>query len=255
MFDDRSEATSVGEEIVVVTGAGSGIGAAAARGFGKDGYTVAVADIDQAMAEAVAEKIVADGGTAVAVRVDVSDTDSVARAAGEVIGRLGPPSVLVNCAGWDEMMPFVDTEPDFWKRVVAINLVGAIAMTHGLFGSLVETKGRVVNVSSDAGRVGSSGETVYAAAKAGVIGFTKSVAREFARHGVTANCVCPGPINTAFLDKNPPGLREAVTKAIPMRRVGEPADVWNAIRFFASRDSSYITGQVLSVSGGLTMNG
>jgi 2-hydroxycyclohexanecarboxyl-CoA dehydrogenase len=245
----------VSEEIVVVTGAGSGIGAAAARGFGQDGYVVAVADIDQAMAEAVAEKIVADGGMATAVRVDVSDTDSVTDAVAGVLAQLGQPSVLVNCAGWDEIMPFVDTEPEFWKRVVAINLVGAVAMTHRLFGSLVATKGRLVNVSSDAGRVGSSGETVYAAAKAGMIGFTKSVAREFARHGVTANCVCPGPINTAFLDKNPPGLRDALAKAIPMRRVGEPADVWNAIRFFASRDSSYITGQVLSVSGGLTMSG
>jgi 2-hydroxycyclohexanecarboxyl-CoA dehydrogenase len=245
----------VSEEIVVVTGAGSGIGAAAARGFGQDGYSVAVADIDQSLAESVAEKIVADGGRATAVRVDVSDTDSVTHAAAEVLAQLGQPSVLVNCAGWDEMMPFVDTEPEFWKRVVAINLIGAIAMTHSLFGSLVATKGRLVNVSSDAGRVGSSGETVYAAAKAGMIGFTKSVAREFARHGVTANCVCPGPVNTPFLDKNPPGLRDALTKAIPMRRVGEPADVWNAIRFFASRDSSYITGQVLSVSGGLTMSG
>jgi 2-hydroxycyclohexanecarboxyl-CoA dehydrogenase len=245
----------VSKEIVVVTGAGSGIGAAAALGFGKDGYSVAVADIDQVMAETIAEKIVADGGSATAIRIDVSDTNSVAEGATEIISRLGRPSVLVNCAGWDEMMPFVDTEPEFWKRVVAINLVGAVAMTHNLFDSLVATNGRLVNVSSDAGRVGSSGETVYAAAKAGVIGFTKSVAREFARYGVTANCVCPGPINTPFLDKNPAKLREAVTKAIPMRRVGEPSDVWNAIRFFASRDSSYITGQVLSVSGGLTMNG
>jgi len=242
-------------EIVVVTGSGSGIGEAVARGFGGDGYRVAVLDIDVSRAEQVAAKIRADGGDAIACIVDVSDSDSAARAVEDVTGRLGTPSVLVNCAGWDEIMPFVETDSDFWKRVLAINLLGTIAMTHGFFGSLVATKGRLVNVSSDAGRVGSAGETVYAGAKAGIIGFTKSVAREFARYGVTANCVCPGPIATPFLDKNPPNLRDALTRAIPMRRVGEPADVWNAIRFFASPDSSYITGQVLSVSGGLTMSG
>ncbi|HSY14399.1 MAG TPA: SDR family oxidoreductase [Jatrophihabitantaceae bacterium] len=242
-------------EIVVVTGSGSGIGEATARGFGQDGYRVVVADIDTGRAEAVADGIRTTGGDAISCTVDVSDTDSVASLVSEVKARLGMPSVLVNGAGWDEIMPFVDTKPDFWKRVLAINLLGTIAMTHGFFDCLVATKGRLVNVSSDAGRVGSSGETVYAGAKAGIVGFTKSVAREFAKHGVTANCVCPGPINTPFLDKNPPGLREALSRAIPMRRVGETSDVWNAIRFFAAPESSYITGQVLSVSGGLTMSG
>jgi 2-hydroxycyclohexanecarboxyl-CoA dehydrogenase len=175
--------------------------------------------------------------------------------AAEVVDALAAPSVLVNCAGWDEMGPFIDTGPEFWTRVLDINLRGVIAVTHAFYPHLVSNRGRIVNVSSDAGRVGSSGETVYAGAKAGVIGFTKSVARELARDGVTVNCVCPGPINTPFLDKNPPKLREALVRAIPMRRIGDPADVWHAIRYFASPEASYVTGQVLSVSGGLTMSG
>jgi 2-hydroxycyclohexanecarboxyl-CoA dehydrogenase len=175
--------------------------------------------------------------------------------ADQVVESLGAPSVLVNCAGWDEMRPFIDTGPEFWIRVLDINLRGVIAVTHAFYPHLVATRGRIVNVSSDAGRVGSSGETVYAGAKAGVIGFTKSTARELARAGVTVNCVCPGPINTAFLDKNPPKLRDALIRAIPMRRIGEPIDVWYAIRYFASPEASYVTGQVLSVSGGLTMCG
>jgi 2-hydroxycyclohexanecarboxyl-CoA dehydrogenase len=243
------------ESVVVVTGAGSGIGAAVARGFGHDGYGVVVADIDAEAAESMAAQVSADGGHARALTVDVADSASVKQFVTAVLTDLGQPSVLVNCAGWDEIMPFADTAPEFWQRVVSINLLGTIAMTHGFFESLVATKGRLINVSSDAGRVGSSGETVYAGAKAGIIGFTKSVARELARHGATANCVCPGPIDTPFLDKNPPKLREALTRAIPMRRVGQPEDVWNAVRFFARPESSYITGQVLSVSGGLTMIG
>jgi 2-hydroxycyclohexanecarboxyl-CoA dehydrogenase len=243
------------ESVVVVTGAGSGIGAAVARGFGQDGYAVVAADIDAQAAESTAAQISAGGGHAYALTVDVADTVSVQHLVTDVLTDLGQPSVLVNCAGWDDIMPFADTAPEFWQRVVSINLLGTIAMTHGFFESLVATKGRLINLSSDAGRVGSSGETVYAGAKAGIIGFTKSVARELARHGATANCVCPGPIDTPFLDKNPPKLREALTRAIPMRRVGQPEDVWNAVRFFARPESSYITGQVLSVSGGLTMSG
>jgi 2-hydroxycyclohexanecarboxyl-CoA dehydrogenase len=243
------------ESVVVVTGAGSGIGAAVARGFAHDGHCVVVADIDVKAAESMAGRIGADGGHAHPLAVDVADIGSVDLFVSNVLADVGQPSVLVNCAGWDDIMPFVDTAPDFWLRVVSVNLLGTIAVTHRFFDSLVATKGRLINVSSDAGRVGHAGETVYAGAKAGIIGFTKSVAREFARYGVTANCVCPGPVDTPFLDKNPPKLREALTRAIPMRRVGHPEDVWNAVRFFAQPESSYITGQVLSVSGGLTMSG
>jgi 2-hydroxycyclohexanecarboxyl-CoA dehydrogenase len=241
--------------VAVVTGAGAGIGRAAAVGFGRDGDSVAVVDRDeQAAASAVAEIVVA-GGVAAPFAVDVSDGAAVAGLPEAVERELGPATVLVNCAGWDEIQPFVQTDSSFWERVVAINLVGVIAMTHAFLTPLCELHGRVINIASDAGRVGSSGETVYAGAKAGVIGFTKSVARELARHQVTANCVCPGPINTAFLAKNPPKLLEALSRSIPLRRIGEPEDVWPAIQFFASDAAAYVTGQVLSVSGGLTMAG
>lgn len=240
---------------VVVTGAGAGIGRAAALGFGADGHPVAVVDRDEQAATAVVAAIRSAGGTAAAFGVDVADRDSVVALPGEVRDELGPAGVVVNCAGWDEIQPFAETDAPFWERVVAINLLGVISVTHAFQDDLVENQGRLVNVSSDAGRVGSSGETVYAGAKAGIIGFTKSFAREVARHGVTANCVCPGPINTSFLAKNPPKLLESLSRAIPMRRIGEPADVWPAIRFFAREDAGYVTGQVLSVSGGLTMAG
>jgi 2-hydroxycyclohexanecarboxyl-CoA dehydrogenase len=242
-------------DLAVVTGAGSGIGKAVAKGFAGDGLRVAVVDLSAEGGKAVAEEIRAGGGTAEVFAVDVADSPAVVAFAAELVERLGPPKVLVNCAGWDEIMPFRETTPDFWARVLEVNLRGTVAMTHSLLEALIETQGRIINVSSDAGRVGSSGETVYAGAKAGIIGFTKSVARELARSQVTANVVCPGPINTPFMDKNPPKLREALTRAIPMRRIGEPEDVWHAIRYFASPGAAYVTGQVLSVSGGLTMNG
>ena len=241
--------------IVVVTGAGSGIGLALAKGFGRDGDAVAVVDLSEEAGEQTAKEIQAAGGRAEPFAADVADPAGVAVMAAALRARLGRPTVVVNCAGWDEIQPFAATGPGFWDRVLAVNLYGTIAVTHAFLDDLVAAEGRLVNISSDAGRVGSSGETVYAGAKAGVIGFTKSLARELARQGVTANCVCPGPINTPFLAKNPPKLLDALSKAIPMRRIGEPEDVWPAVRFFASPEAGYVTGQVISVSGGLTMNG
>jgi 2-hydroxycyclohexanecarboxyl-CoA dehydrogenase len=243
------------DRVAVVTGAGSGIGRAAALGFGADGRAVAVVDRDGEAARSVVEEITAAGGVSAPFAVDVTDAAAVVALPAAVAAKLGPATTVVNCAGWDTIQPFADADADFWTRVIAINLTGVIAVTHAFLHILMEHQGRLVNISSDAGRVGSSGETVYAGAKAGVIGFTKSVARELARYQATANCVCPGPINTAFLAKNPPKLLESLTRAIPMRRIGEPEDVWPAIQFFASDAASYITGQVLSVSGGLTMAG
>lgn len=239
----------------VVTGGAAGIGRALAQGFARSGYAVAVADRDAEGARATAAAIRDEGGRAEAFVVDVSSSESAVGLAEAVAARFGPAYALVNCAGWDDIMPFRDTEPSLWSKVLDINLYGTVAVTHAFLDAVTQTRGRIVNISSDAGRVGSSGETVYAGAKAGIIGFTKSLAREVARDGVTANCVCPGPINTAFLAKNSDKLRESLARAIPMRRVGEPEDVVGAVLFFASPAAAYVTGQVLSVSGGLTMNG
>lgn len=241
--------------VAVVTGAASGIGYAVARGLAADGYVVAAADLDLAGAEKVVAGIRESGGNAAAFGVDIASAEAVRSLASEVQNELGATYALVNCAGWDEIMPFAETDDALWQKVLAINLFGTIAMTHAFLEPLVASRGRIINISSDAGRVGSSGETVYAGAKAGIIGFTKSVAREVAGKGVTANCVCPGPVNTPFLAKNSERLREALVRAIPMRRIGEPEDVVGAVRYFASPGASYVTGQVLSISGGLTMSG
>lgn len=247
--------TEAGREqrpIAVVTGAASGIGRATALALAADGLTVVAADLDEAGASETAEL----ARTGHAVAVDVADPLSVLALAETVLRQIGVPDIVVNCAGWDETLPFLETEPVFWERVVRINLLGVVAVCHAFLGAMIDRGGGCfVNVASDAGRVGSSGETVYAGAKGGVIAFTKSLAREAARHGITANVVCPGPTDTPLFRAQPERLQEALVKAVPMRRLGTPQDVAGAIRFFASPGSRYITGQVLSVSGGLTMAG
>ena len=233
----------------MVTGAGSGIGAATARMLHAEGASVGILDRDTDRAALVAGEV---GGSAVAL--DISDIEAVAPAVADLVGGLGGIDILVNAAGWDRAMPFTDTGADFWRQVVEINLLGPIAVTHAALGHITDG-GAIVNVSSDAGRVGSSGEAVYSGAKAGIIGFTKALARETAPRGIRVNAVAPGPTDTPFLASFDESgrLAEAMQRQTPLRKLATPEDVANAIVFLASADAGHITGQVLSVSGGLTM--
>lgn len=250
------------DRTVVVTGGGGGIGGAVCGRFAQEGANVAILDRDVSAAERVVSDIARLGGRARAVGCDIVDRQSVDAAVTATEADLGPIDVLVNNAGWDVFKPFVDTEPAEWERLISINLVGALHMHHAVLpGMVARGRGRIVNVASDAARVGSSGEAVYAACKGGLVSFSKAIAREHARHGITVNVVCPGPTDTALLTgvtdsaPNPAKLREAFIRAIPLGRLGQPDDLVGAIVFFGSEDAAFITGQVLSVSGGLTMNG
>ncbi|MCX6462487.1 MAG: SDR family NAD(P)-dependent oxidoreductase [Pseudonocardiales bacterium] len=242
--------------IAFVTGGAGGIGTAICRQLAAAGRVVAVADLSREAAEKVAADI--DG---IGVPLDVTDPDSVAAAVAETTERLGAPTIVINVAGWDELKPFLETDEDFTHKVLEINLNGPIRVLRATLPAMVEARyGRVVNIASDAGRVGSSMESVYSGAKSGVIGFTKTIAREFAKHGISANTVCPGPTDTPLLRQITAGERSgniiaAMTKAVPMRRMGTPDDVAPAVVFLASDAAGYITGQTLSASGGLTMSG
>lgn len=247
---------------VIVTGGGGGIGGATCRRFGEAGSRVAVFDINLESAAKTAADITQAGGVAQAFRCDITDHEGVKAAVASAEAALGPISILVNNAGWDIFRLFKDTTPADWQKLIAINLTGALNMHHAVLPGMLERRhGRIVNIASDAARVGSSGEAVYAACKAGLVGFSKTIAREHARHGISVNVVCPGATNTAlFADYkkgagNPEKLEEAFRRATPMGRIGEPEDLPGAILFFASDDAAYVTGQVLSVSGGLTMAG
>jgi len=245
---------------VIVTGGASGIGKAIGLRLGEEGARVAIFDMNEKGAEAAAAEIRQKGGEAWAYKVDITDYAAVARAVDAFEKAAGQIYGLVNNAGWDEAKPFIQTEPDFWKKVIDINLYGPLNLTHVVARRLAEQgAGRVVSISSDAGRVGSSGEAVYSAAKGGVIAFMKTMAREFARKGVTFNTICPGPTDTPLLasvDASGGGrLTEALTKAIPMRRLARPDDYPGMVAFFLSDDASFITGQTISVSGGLSMHG
>ena len=241
----------------VVTGAGSGIGRVTATTLAGAGATVAAADINLDSARETVDAIAALGGKAGAFFVDVTEAGAVTDLRDAVNADLGVATVLANVAGWDRTQPFLENDRPFWDKVLAINLMGPISVTRAFLDGMIanDTGGRVVNVSSDAGRVGSLGETVYSSAKGGVIAFTKSLAREMARYKINVNCVCPGPTDTPLLASQPPRIQEAMVRATPFRRLGQPQDIANAIAFFSSDLASFVTGQVLSVSGGLTMNG
>jgi 2-hydroxycyclohexanecarboxyl-CoA dehydrogenase len=240
------------DRVAVVTGAAQGIGRAIAEKLADEGATVVVTDVNEPGARDTAASL---GRGALGLRTDVTDRASVDAMVAQVRESFGRIDVLVNNAGWDVAEPFVDSSPETWEKVIAINLVGVLHTCHAVLPVMAEQgSGRVVNLGSDAGRVGSSGEAVYSAAKGGVIAFTKTIARELARHQVTANCVCPGPTDTElFASMGGPKLREALIKAIPLKRLGRPEDVANVVAFLASDEAAYLTGQTVSVSGGLSM--
>ena len=246
----------------IVTGSGSGIGKAIAERLAAEGCTVGIFDMNAAAAEATASTIAAAGGKSHAHAVDISDLAAVQAGVKTFEQQAGPVEVLVNNAGWDKAMPFLASTPDLWKKLIDINLYGPINMHYAVLPGMVERKrGRVVSIASDAGRAGSSGESVYSACKGGVIAFTKTLAREHARHNIQLNAVCPGPTDTpllrSFAEEGEAGAKliDGLTRAIPMRRLGQPGDYPGIVAFLASDDAAFITGQTISVSGGLTMHG
>ncbi|MBK7015597.1 MAG: SDR family oxidoreductase [Sulfuritalea sp.] len=240
----------------VVTGGASGIGKATAEALAEAGAHVIIGDLDAANGEAVAASIRARGQGADYLRLDVADLASVTEFKAGALALRPQVDIVANVAGWGKIQPFMENTPEFWRKVMDVNLLGPVAVTHAFLPGMIERKsGKVVTVSSDAGRVGSLGETVYSGAKGGAIAFTKSLAREVARHNINVNCVCPGPTDTPLLRAVPEKHQEAFVKATPMRRLAKPSEIADAILFFASDRASFITGQTISVSGGLTLAG
>jgi len=238
--------TSAAQRPVIVTGGASGIGRAIVERLVGDGHPVAVLDLNPA------------ANTEHGFELDITDHAAVADAVEAFAASVGPPYGLINNAGWDQAMPFVDSGPELWDRVIDINLRGPLNVTHAVLPRMVAAgRGRIVSIASDAGRVGSSGEAVYSAAKGGIIALMKTLAREHARQGITFNSVCPGPTDTPLLESFDESgrLAEALQRAIPMRRLGKPEDFPGLVAFFLSDDASFITGQTISVSGGLSMHG
>ncbi len=240
----------------LVTGGASGIGKATVLELARCGVTVICADVDIEKGAALGKEAACADLAVEFAQVDLADSGSTRRCADTVLSSHRRIDILVNAAGWNSIQPFVENSSDYIDRIIAINLGGTLHLTRALLPAMIAVGGaKIVNVSSDAGRVGSTGETTYAAAKGGVIAFTKSLAREVARYSINVNCVCPGPTDTPMLQSRPDKLKEAFVRAIPFRRFAKPQEIADAILFFASPRSDYITGQVLSVSGGLTFAG
>jgi 2-hydroxycyclohexanecarboxyl-CoA dehydrogenase len=246
-------------KVAIVTGAANGIGRAIASRLADEGAKVALADIQLDPAEIAAADIRSAGANAIAVKLDITSLDQAVAAADRVERELGPIDILVNNAGWDVLMPFVESTPDFWDKVIAVNYRGVLNCCKAVAPRMQSRgAGKIISISSDAARVGSSGEAVYAGCKAAIIGFSKTLARELAANRINVNVVCPGPTDTTLLKTAMAGrekVLEAMARGIPFRRIGQPADLAGAVAFFASSDSDFVTGQVLSVSGGLTMAG
>jgi len=247
---------------VIVTGGGGGIGAPTCMRFAQEEARVVVMDVNATAAQETVQKIQNSGGQALACAVDLRDAAKTAGEIARIEEDFGEIDILVNGVGWDVFTPFLKSGPDFWTKIIDINLRSVLNITHPVLASMVTRRsGKIVSLASDAARGGSSGESVYAACKAGIIAFSKTLAREHARHGISVNVVCPGVTETAMLEAfmeeagDKEKLRQAFARAVPMGRLGQPEDLPGAIVFFASDDANFITGQVLSVSGGLTMHG
>ena len=247
------------EKVAIVTGAGGGIGRAITLKFGSLGARVVAADIKVAGAKETLSLLEKSGAKGLALATDITDRGKVQEMVKATLDTFGKLDILVNNAGWDIIEPFAKNTPEYWEKIIAINLKGPIFCTRAVLDSMMERKyGKIVNISSDAGRVGSSGEAVYSACKGGIIAFTKTIAREMARYQINVNCVCPGPTDTPLLAEITRGetgakIIEAMTKATPFRRLAKPEDIAGAAAFLASDEAGFITGQTLSVSGGLTM--
>ena len=247
----------VAGKVAIVTGAASGLGRGIALALAAEGGRVAVVDLNEGGAKETVELIAKAGGEAGAWRADISDTARIEQVVADVVARWGGVHVLVNNAGLDKVGPFVESPESDWDLILRVNLKGPIACTRAVLDVMMKQGGgKIVNIASDAGRVGSTGEAVYSAAKGGIIAFTKTIAREMARHRINVNCVCPGPSDTplfAEVAAGNPKLAESLKRVIPFGRLGTPEDLAPAVVFFASDESAFVTGQTLSVSGGLTM--
>lgn len=250
------------DRVVLLTGAAGGIGREICKRFAEEGSTVIATDLDEQAVTALSNEFKDMSGTVHGYELDITDLDAAEKIVADVTAKHGPIDVLVNNAGWDVTKPFIDTDPELWEKLISINLMGPLNLQKAVLPGMIEANGgKIINMSSDAGRVGSSGESVYSACKGGIIAFSKSLAREQARNGILVNTVCPGPTDTPLLrsfvgdgefgDK----IYEGLKRAIPMKRLGQPEDLPGIVAFLASSDADFITGQTISVSGGLTMHG
>ena len=245
------------KKVAFITGAGRGIGREIARTLASRGMDIIVTDVNIDNANETVSIVEKEGGKAVAVYCDVTKLESVQEAVGASLAHFEKIDVLVNNAGWDKVEPFLKSEPSTWKMIMDINLMGQIHTCKEILPVMIKNGyGKVINIASDSGRVGSSGEAVYSAAKGGAIAFTKTMAREMARHKINVNCISPGPSNTPLFEEigsYNEGIAAALEKAIPFRRLAQPSDIANGVAFLASEEADYVTGQTLSVNGGLAM--